>query len=304
VEFKGQGDKTLRSLLLGKKHMRKSDRPSPFGSEFGGDQGFPDGRYVKVGESGDVVLISEALANIEPKPEQWLDKEFFKIEKIRSVAVAFPAGTNSWKLTRDTEAGEWKLADAKPGEELDAGKASGTMTPLSSPAFADVAVAKPEELGLDKPTVVTVDTFEDFAYTLKVGAKTNDNFPMAMTVAAQLPKERTPGKDEKAEDKEKLDKEFKEKQKRLEEKLATEKNYEKWIYLVSNYSLEALLKDRSALLAEKKEEKKPDAAEATPPALPVTGSAPPASAPVAVPPPAKPPEPQAPPAEPKPSSQR
>src|SRR5882672_1644751 len=31
VEFKDQADKTLKSLLLGKKHMKKSDRPSPFG---------------------------------------------------------------------------------------------------------------------------------------------------------------------------------------------------------------------------------------------------------------------------------
>ncbi|HXU79525.1 MAG TPA: DUF4340 domain-containing protein [Methylomirabilota bacterium] len=296
VEFKDQADKTLRSLLLGKKHMRKSDRPSPYGAEFGGDQGYPDGRYVKVGDSGDVALISDALANIEPKPEQWLDKEFFKVEKIRGIAVAFPAGTNSWKLTRESESGEWKLADAKPGESLDPGKASGTMSPLSSPSFADVATAKPEELGLDKPTIVTVDTFDEFTYTLKVGAKTNENYPMAMTVAAALPKERAPGKDEKAEDKDKLDKEFKEKQKKLEEKLAAEKGYEKWVYLVSNYSLEPLLKDRSALMAEKKEEKKPDAAGTATPESPLTLT-PPVPLPSGTEPPpapAKPPESPAP----------
>jgi len=72
-----------------------------------------------------------------------------------------------------------------------------------------------------------------------------------------LPKERTPGKDEKPEEKEKLDKEFKEQQAKLAEKLKQEKNFEKWTYLVSTWTLEPLLKDRSQLLVEKKPEPKP-----------------------------------------------
>ena len=162
-----------------------------------------------------------------------------------------------WKLTRESESGEWKLAEAKPAEQLDASKASGVANPLSSPSFADVLPsAKPEDLGLDKPTVVTVGTFDNFTYTLKVGQKTNDDFPLAMTVSAQFQKERTPGKDEKPEDKDKLDKEFKEKQKKLEEKLNQEKGYEKWVYLVSNWTVDPMLKERAQLLVEKKEEPK------------------------------------------------
>ena len=224
VEFKDQSDKPIKSLLLGKKHMKKSNRPSPMG-EMGGDEGWPDGRWVKLpNDSDSVAVISDALANVEAKPEQWLNKDFFKVEKLRSVAVAFPAATNSWKLARETESGEWKLADAKPTEQLDASKASGVSSAFNSPSFADVAIsAKPEELGLDKPTVVTLDTFDNFTYTIKVGQKTNDNFPLALAVTAQFAKERTAGKDEKPEDKAKADKEFKEKQKKLEEKLAQEK---------------------------------------------------------------------------------
>jgi len=259
VEFKDQADKTLKSLLLGKKHMKKSDRPSPFAGE-SGDEGWPDGRYVVVGnDSQNVSLISDALANVEPKPEQWLNKDFFKVEKVRSIAVTFPAATNSWKLSRETESGEWKLADIKAGEQLDSTKASGVANPLGSPSFVDVAAkTKPDELGLNKPNVVTIDTFDNFNYMIKVGQKTNDNFPLTMTVAAQISKERAPGKDEKPEDKDKLDKEFKEKQKKLEEKLAQEKGFENWIYLVSTWTVDALLKERSHLLVEKKEEPKKD----------------------------------------------
>jgi hypothetical protein len=268
VEFKDQQDKLIQALLLGKKHMRKSNRPSPMGDDMGG--GWPDGRYVKVGlNSENVVLISDALANIEPKPEQWLNKDFIKVEKVRAIQVAFPVATNSWKLSRETETGEWKLADAQPGEQLDSSKSSSLANPLNYPSFSDVDTkSKPEQLGLDRPAVVTLDTFENFTYTLKVGVKTNDNYPLARAVTAELPKERTPGKDEKAEDKEKLDKEFKEKQKKLEEKLAQEKACEKWTYLVSSWTLEPLLKERPQLLVEKKEEKKeePKAAATEPPA--------------------------------------
>jgi len=278
VDFKDDKDKSIQTVLLGKKHMKKTNRPSPFG---GGDDegGFPDGRWVKIGANNDhIVLISDALANIEPKADQWLNKDFFKVERVRSISVAFPAQTNSWKIARETETGDWKLADAKPNETLDSAKTAPVSNPLSSASFNDVDTSsKPEQLGLDKPTVVTLNTFDDFTYVINVGSKTNDNIPMAVTVTAQLPKERTPGKDEKPEDKDKLDKEFKEKQKKLEEKLAQEKNYEKWIYLVSSWSIDPLLKDRAQLLKEepKKEETKPSASTeaAKPPEAPAAASA-------------------------------
>jgi hypothetical protein len=259
ADFKDQAEKPIRTLLLGKKHLQKSNRPSPFGDA--GEGGFPDGRYVKVGTDSDSVeLISEPLSNIEPRPDQWLNKDFFKVEKVRSIAVAFPVATNSWKVTRDTETAEWKLSDAKPGEQVDSLKTSGLSNPLSSPSFNDVETGSQVELfAADKPTVVTLDTFDNFTYALKIGQKTNDNYALALTVAALLPKERTPGKDEKPEDKARLDKEFKDNQKKLEDKLAQEKPYEKWVYLVSSWTVDPLLKERFQLLVEKKEEPKPAA---------------------------------------------
>ena len=62
-----------------------------------------------------------------------------------------------------------------------------------------------------------------------------------------------------AEDKARLDKEFKETQKKVEDKLSQEKSYEKWVYLVSNWTVDSLLKERAQLLVEKKEEPKKDA---------------------------------------------
>lgn len=262
VELKGKDGKPIRSVLMGKKSMRG-------GGDGGmGGGGWPNGRWVYLPDKpGTAYLVPESFNEIEPKAERWLNKDFFKIEKAKSVAVTFQTATNSWKLTRETESGEWKLVDAKPEEKLDASKASGVSNPLASPGFVDVANgARADASGLDKPTTATIETFDGFNYTVKVGAKTNDNYFLTVTVGASLPKERTPGKDEKPEDKEKLDKEFKDKQKKLEEKLAQEKSFEKWTYLVSTWTVDPLLKERAQLLVEKVDDSKKDEAKQEEPA--------------------------------------
>ncbi len=250
VELKDKDGKAIRTVLLGKKSMRSGG-----GDPMGGG-GWPNGRWLYLPDQpGTAYLVSEPFSDMEPKPDRWLAKDFFKVEKIRSVAVTFPETTNSWKLTRETEAGEWKLADATPEEQLDAGKTSSFGYALSSPGFVDVLLdASPEQTGLDKPTVINLETFEDFNYTVKVGAKTNDNYVLTVTTSATLRKERTPGADEKPEDKERLDKEFKDRQQKLEEKLAQEKKLAKWTYLVSSWTVDSLLKQRAQLFPEKKEE--------------------------------------------------
>jgi hypothetical protein len=148
------------------------------------------------------------------------------------------------------------LAEPKPGEQLDSTKTSSLANPLGSPSFVDVLGTRAGATAPDKPTVATVETFDNFTYTLTLGQKTNDNFPLMLVVVAQPVRERTPGKDEKPEDKDKLDKEFKEKLKKLDEKLIGEKAFEKWVYLVSSWTVDPLLKERHQLLAEKKEEPK------------------------------------------------
>jgi hypothetical protein len=213
------------------------------------------------GNEKQALLIADPLSSVEPKPEEWLDKDFFKIERPKAVAVAYPGtqGTNSWKIVRDTDSGDWKLADAKGDEKLDAARASDVSSPFASPSFNDVTPPdpKPDVNGLDKPTLVTVDTFDDFTYTIKVGSKSGDATYMAMNVVANFPKVRVPAKDEKPGDITKADKAWAERQKQLEGKLAQNKKFENWTYLVPTWNLEPLLKNRKDLLAVKKDESKP-----------------------------------------------
>jgi len=257
VSFRDASGKELKTLLLGKKHMRKG-QGSPMGDMDEG--GWPDGRYVVVGAASDrVALVSDALDNVAAKPADWLNKDFFRVERARAIDVTFPNATNSWKLVRETEGADLKFADPKPGEALDSTKAAGVANPLSSPSFTDVALGiTPEQTGLDKPNVVVIETLDGFNYAIKVGAKTNENYFMTMTVTGNFAKERSPGKDEKPEDKPKLDKEFADKLKAHEEKLATEKAFEAWTFLVPGWQIEPIVKERAQLLVEKKDETKKD----------------------------------------------
>ena len=123
-----------------------------------------------------------------------------------------------------------------------------------------------------------METFDGFVYDVKIGKKLSearDDFYFKVAISADIPKERVPAKDEKPEDKARLDKEQQDKVKRLEEKLKTEKAFEKWTYIVSKWSVaDAFLKERKDLLAEKKEEPKPADASTPKPADNAPGETP------------------------------
>lgn len=247
VDFKDKDGKSLGALLLGKKFMKKADGP------MGDMGGFPAGRYVMPVGGATVSLVSDSLDDADAKPETWLKRDFIKIENPSSVTLAGATDAQKWKLTRDTAAGEWKLAGAKAAEKVDAAKVSLLSGVFASPAFADVLNpdAKPADTGLDKPTVLTFETFDHFRYVLKVGKVTGENQPVTVEVAAQLAKERTPGKDEKPEDKTKLDEEFKAKIKTFGEKLAAEKKFEGRPFLIAKSTLDSIIRDRAALFPDK-----------------------------------------------------
>jgi len=172
-------------------------------------------------------------------------------------------------LSRESESAPWALADLKPGEVLDTNKVSSLSSTLTYPSFVDVAPDQsPARTGMDKPLTVTIETFDHFTYTLKIGNKTPENdYNLNTSVTAVAPAERTPGKDEKPDDKKRLDKEFADKAKQFADKLDQEKSLDKWTYVVNSWLIDPLIRDRAQLMVEKKDEKKEAgaASETTPP---------------------------------------
>ena len=247
VDLLGSDGKALKTLRLGKQSV-KGGGDDPMG---GG--GFPDGRYVQVGDH--VSLISDPLGNARPAPADWLAKEFIKVEQPVFIQVTQAEATNSFTLTRTNEFADWTLNDAAAGETLDKNKLWNLNTLLSAAGFNDLILSPDAaKLGLDHPTSATIKTAGGFAYELKLGQPEGENYPVQVTVSAQLPTQRTPAADEKPEDKERLDKEFKEKLAKLEQKLKAEQALGKWTFAVSKFTVEPLLKKRAELLADKKAE--------------------------------------------------
>jgi hypothetical protein len=204
------------------------------------------------------LTISDALNTVDPKAADWLDKDFFKVEKPRAISFVSTNSTNSWMLSRESESAPWVLADLKPGEVLDTNKVSSLASTLSSPSFVDVAAeAAPDKTGLDKPLTVTIETFDHFTYTLKIGHKTPENdYDLTVAVTADIPSARVAGKDEKPDEKTKLDKEFQEKTKTLQDKLNKDKSLANWTYLVNTWLVDPLIRDRAQLMVDKAGEKK------------------------------------------------
>ncbi len=229
VEFKDGQGKTLAALLLGKKHMRELSS-SPFAS------GTADGRYILLPDDPkDVLLISDALSSLQPNPQPWLSRDFFKAEKVKSVSMTATNAANSWKLARETESSPWVLVDIRPGEVLDTNKAALAVKSLGYPAFADIASnTAPAETGLDKPVVEAVETFDHFSYTLKIGAKSPvGNYYVTVAVTAEIPTADSAGKDET---------------KKLQNKLKQEQALAPWVYLVGSWIMDPLMRDRAQLL--------------------------------------------------------
>jgi hypothetical protein len=277
IDFKDAQGKTLQSLLLGKKHVRKSDHPLPM--QFG-DGEISDGRYVMLkSDPQEVLTVSDPLNSADPKPAGWLDKDFFKIEKPKSFALVSTNAADSWSVTRDSESSPWVLANVTKGEAPDTNKLSSMAGTLNYPSFVDVAEdPAPTKTGLDKPLAVTITTFDHFTYALKIGAKTPDNnYNVNVAVTADFPTERVAGKDEKPDFKKTADKEFQDKLKQLQDKLKQEKTLDKWTYLVNTWLIDPLIRPRAQLMVEKKDDKKqsgaapdekPDAGSPFPPANP------------------------------------
>lgn len=250
IEFKDGSGKPLARLILGKKVLKKDPlNPLPSAKD-----GVPAGRYVLAGDAKDtVVVVSDPLSKAEANPGRWLDKDFFKAERIKTLAVGPEGGAPRWKIARNEEYGQWKFAGG--GGDLNASAAVAAVNKLGTMSFSDVA-ANPGPGDTEKPVVAVAETFDKLTYTMKIAKrKTGDEYQVSFTVAGNPPKQRAPEKGEKAQDKERRDKEFAETLKKLEERIAAEKALAKWTYVVAKSEIEPLLKERGEMVAKKRDKK-------------------------------------------------
>jgi hypothetical protein len=248
VDFRDAKGKSLARLVLGKKVLKKDPlNPLPAAKD-----GVPAGRYVRVeGGKDTVVVVSDPLNAAEATPGRWLNKEFFKADRIRSLAVGPDGAAPSWKITRAEEWGQWKFAAG--GGTLNPSAAVMAVNKLGSLSFRDVAVdPKPKTDG--KPIVVAAETFDNLVYTVRLAKNAgSEDYLVNFSVTGEPPKSRVPEKGEKPEEAARRDKEFAESRKRLEDRIAFERALGKWTYVVSRRELEPLLANRSDMVAPRRD---------------------------------------------------
>ncbi|MBO7391149.1 MAG: DUF4340 domain-containing protein [Verrucomicrobia bacterium] len=268
LDVKNQSGKLVASLLLGKEFMRQSE--SQRNPMMGG--GMPEGRYILVGGEAPVYLVAETFNNVNTDASSWLNRDFFKVEKLSSISVQFTGeAAPDWEFTRESATGDFKLTNAGANENVDPSKIRSLSSVFSYASFTDVMPGDtdPAETRLNAPTVAVLKTFDGFTYTINIGRLTGDESGryLSMKVDADLPTERTAAADEKEEDKARLDKEFQANLERLQKKLAKEKEFENWVYIVSTWTVENLLKNRVNWMKEESANA-PAAAQELPPAPP------------------------------------
>lgn len=243
--FDGEG-KSLHVLWLGDLLENRSAQPAAR------TQFSTRGRYLfDAARSDQVVLVGEGFANLVPDARTWLDKSFFKIEKLKSIAVT-PAqeGAEKWRVSRRKEGEPLELKGLAEEEQPNAQALNSLENFLAYADFVDVITdQKKSELGLDAPTKVVVTTFDGFTYSLHVGDKLDQgDYPLSIRVRAKFPEKRKVEGEETEEEAAKRDAEFAEAQKALREKLEREQQLEKHIYRVPQWSVSPVLQKRADLI--------------------------------------------------------
>ena len=225
--------KTLADLILGKK----------IGESENDENSVASGRFIFLPALKDrVYVVGELFSSIDPlNVPQWLDKTFIKTDDLKSIARKPAGNASGWKLTRPDKKSPWQLADAASGETLNPDLA--TSLGSLAPAFEDVKTDGDANTGLQQPVEIDLETFDGFDYQLAIGnvAPNNTHF-LRVRVDAHLITERKPEANETPDEKKKRDDEFSKQLEAQRKRLETEKRFEKWIYLASDWSIEPLLK--------------------------------------------------------------
>ncbi len=229
VEFAAADGKALGRLIVGKKYFKREvENP---------EKARADGRFVALpADLKTVYLVSDPLAQATARSSAWIDRASFQVEKVKTLELRYP-DAGGWRIERDADNSDWRLAAAKPGEKLDTSRANAASYSLSLLELADVAPKDAKDTGLDNPATIDATTLDGLAYSIKVGKLVQDNYYVTFSSSG------TPVKNDK--DAERL--------KKLEERLPREKLLSEYVLLVPKNKLEDTLKKRADLL-EKKED--------------------------------------------------
>ena len=239
LEVDAADAKPLGRLIVGKKYFKREvDNPGKAPA---------DGRFVALpSDEQTVYVVSDPLTQASAKTADWIDRQSFQVEKVKTLEVR-PASGEGYRIERAKDDADWKLAGLKPGEKLDPSRANAASYSLSLLELADVASDEVKDTGLDHPTLINATTLDGLAYEIKVGRLEGDNYFVRFSSSGSAPEPKEGAKEAAGPDAERL--------KKLAERLPREKLLSEYVLLIPKSKLEDTLKPRAELL-EKKEPRK------------------------------------------------
>jgi len=240
ILFEGTAENSTTQLIIGNEFIR--DAASPMAA------GMAAGRYVRLADQPDRIwLISETLNAAEPEPSAWIDRRFVAIENPVSISVT-PTGEDAipWKLTRNEDSTNFTLEGLTEEETLDTAQTNQLRSVLAAATIEDVLTG--DAADFEPARTATIMTADGFTYTLRIGEQIENNYPVKLTVTAELPEAREPGGEETEEDRERLDARFAEEYDRLTAKLGAEQKFTGKTFLLPNFAIQPLLKERATFI--------------------------------------------------------
>ena len=235
VELAAADGKPVAKLVVGKKYFKREVENA--------DQAAGDGRFVALpAQAGTVYIVSDPLTQASAKSADWIDKSSFQVEKVKTLEVRFAGGKGGYRIERNADNADWKLAGLKPGEKLDTGRANAASYSLSLLELADVAPDDAKDTGLDKPTLINATTLDGLAYEIKVGRLEGDDYFVRFSSSG------TPPAEASGADADRI--------KKLKERLPREKLLSDYVLVIPKSKLDDTLKPHADLLEKKPEAKK------------------------------------------------
>ena len=233
IDFLGAGGKALGTLIIGKKYFKREvENPA---------KAIGDGRFVlQPADPKTVYLVADPLIQATAKTSEWIDRAAFQAEKVKTLEVKFPDGGGSYRIERNADNADWKLAGLKPGEKLDVSRANAASYSLSLLDLADVLPKDAKDTGLDRPIEITAATLDGLTYSIKLGKLQGDNYFTTFASSGTI----------------KPDAKDAERTKKLEERQPREKMLQNYVLLIPKGRLEDTLKKRPDFLEKKQEKKK------------------------------------------------
>ncbi|MFW5893655.1 MAG: DUF4340 domain-containing protein [Verrucomicrobiota bacterium] len=281
VRFLNAAGASLARLRLGKLHMSDGDAAQ---NPMTRGQSFPDGRYILLPDSADnadrkqVVLVSNPFESFVPDPTQWLNTQFLEIQDLSSARLERENET-VWRLQSAPDSDKLTLAgDIPESMILKTSAVSETARALAYARINDIA--DPElpdsETGMDNPAIFHAVNDNHVACTIKIGAKTGNNYYVQANLAYREPDaaNNDDSESESTSEKQTPDPdEIRAKTQKLNELL------DGWTYLIPQQNVSKLIRPRNEFLKEKKNDNSDEESRQNPtpntPAAPQTPPPPP-----------------------------